>query len=131
MFLNDNKQKWEKLQSKEGVGIRMYLDPYMKKHEEPERVKTHWDFMLDEVEYMNIDFREERKLKKALCTRFAHEIADVAGSSTHKKELKESRMKIISMQMASMIQSTFRKVEKNHIIPISPIIATWAFQTLR
>jgi len=56
---------------------------------------------------------------------------NTVGGSSHKKELKESRNKIISMQMASMIQSTFRKVHKNHIIPISPVIATWAYQTLR
>jgi len=76
MFLPDYKSKWEKLQSKEGMGIRMYLDPYMKKHEEPERVKTHHDFMMDEAEFMNVDFREEKKLKKSLCTRFVHEISN-------------------------------------------------------
>lgn len=66
MSYNDYKQKWEKLQSKEGSGIRGYLEPYQKKLEEPERIKCHRDFLLDEVEYMNIDFREERKLKLGL-----------------------------------------------------------------
>jgi len=89
----DYKAKWDKLHSKEGLGIRSYLDIPLKtikdKDVEPARVKTHRDYMLDEVEYMNIDFREEKKLKKSLATKFIHEISDVAGNRTEKKEKKE------------------------------------------
>lgn len=81
--------------------------------------------MMDEMEYMNIDFREERKLKKSLCTRFAHEIMSVASTHKEKKEKKELGLRLISMQMASMIQETFYKVQKNQTILITPAIAVY------
>lgn len=125
------KQKQEKLRSKDSYAIRWYIEPYQKKIEEPERVKTHHDFMLDEVEYMNVDFKEEKKFKKSLATRFAHEISNIADNRIHKKEKKELRLRIISMQMAGMIQTTFRKVQKNQIVPISPAIAIYISHFIR
>ena len=82
--LMDLKGKLEKLSNKDNFAIRWYLEPYQKKHEEPDKVKTGQDFMLDEMEYMNIDFREERKLKKSLCTKFIHEISNVANNRKEK-----------------------------------------------
>ena len=122
--------KWNKIKSKEGKGIRSYLEPFKNKHEEPDRLKTHRDYMLDEVEYMNIDFQEEKKLKKSLATRFIHEISDVAGNRTQKKEKRELGLKLISMQMGSMIQSTFSKVKNNKRVSLNPEVVINISQTI-
>ena len=36
---------------------------------EPARVKTHWDYVLDEMEWMANDFAQERKWKLAAARR--------------------------------------------------------------
>jgi hypothetical protein len=37
-----------------------------KKQAEPQRNKTHWDYLLEEMEWLSKDFREERQWKVAL-----------------------------------------------------------------
>ena len=37
-----------------------------KKHQEPQRNKTHWDYLLEEMEWLSKDFREERNWKAAV-----------------------------------------------------------------
>ena len=105
------------------------MSPTKNKIEEPDRVKTHHDFLLDEIEWMNIDFREERKLKQSLRSRFAREISDM--NNVKSKDRKEVTARLIGMQMSSMIQTTFRKVQKNQILPINPVIAIYISQFIR
>ncbi|RKP34811.1 hypothetical protein BJ085DRAFT_27890 [Dimargaris cristalligena] len=38
----------------------------IERHEAPPRTKSHWDFLLDEMQWLQADFKEERKLKIAL-----------------------------------------------------------------
>ncbi|KAJ1922575.1 chromatin modification- protein VID21 [Tieghemiomyces parasiticus] len=39
----------------------------MERHEAPARAKTHWDFLLDEMQWLQADFKEERRFKVAVC----------------------------------------------------------------
>ncbi|KIP08173.1 hypothetical protein PHLGIDRAFT_104756 [Phlebiopsis gigantea 11061_1 CR5-6] len=39
-------------------------------------LKTHWDYLLDEMKWMRIDFREERKWKTALAYNLAHAVVE-------------------------------------------------------
>lgn len=71
----------------------------------------------------------KNKLKQSLRSRFAREIADI--NSVKFKERKEVSSRLISMQMSSMIQTTFRKVQKNQILPINPVIAIYISQFIR
>lgn len=42
----------------------------------PGRAKVHWDILLDEMEWMRNDFKEERKLKTTICYEIAGAIKD-------------------------------------------------------
>lgn len=44
------------------------------KFQGPLRPKVHWDRLLDEMKWMRVDFREERKLKIALCYEMANAV---------------------------------------------------------
>lgn len=54
-------QKIEALKKKNLWSMRQ-----LKRHKAPARVKTHWDSMLDEMKWMQTDFKQERKWKIAL-----------------------------------------------------------------
>ena len=45
------------------------------------RLKSHWDYVLDEVQWMAIDFRQERRWKKAECRAVSGLCAEVIGAS--------------------------------------------------
>ena len=42
----------------------------------PIRPKAHWDHLLDEMKWMQIDFKEERKLKVAICSEIANAVKE-------------------------------------------------------
>lgn len=46
------------------------------KFKAPPRPKVHWDRLLDEMKWMRMDFREERKLKIATCYQISLAIQD-------------------------------------------------------
>lgn len=48
----------------------------MSKFRSPFRSKVHWDHLLDEMKWMQIDFKEERKLKIAICYEIALAVDD-------------------------------------------------------
>ncbi|KAI8885523.1 hypothetical protein K501DRAFT_284231 [Backusella circina FSU 941] len=54
-------QRIEKLKKKNQWSLRQ-----LKKHRAPSRVKTHWDLLVDEMKWMQVDFKEERKWKMAM-----------------------------------------------------------------
>lgn len=54
-------QKIEALKKKNLWSMRQ-----LKRHKAPPRAKTHWDSMLDEMKWMQTDFKQERKWKIAL-----------------------------------------------------------------
>lgn len=43
----------------------MWYDKRLPKVKEPDRRKTHWDYVLEEVMWMHMDFQQERKWKQA------------------------------------------------------------------
>ncbi|KZT11305.1 uncharacterized protein LAESUDRAFT_671115 [Laetiporus sulphureus 93-53] len=47
-----------------------------KKHRANHMAKTHWDYLMDEMKWMRIDFREERRWKIALAFTLAHSVMD-------------------------------------------------------
>jgi chromatin modification-related protein VID21 len=48
----------------------------MTKFRSPFRAKVHWDHLLEEMKWMQIDFKEERKLKIAICYELAKSVED-------------------------------------------------------
>ncbi|KAI8809759.1 hypothetical protein BJ742DRAFT_770897 [Cladochytrium replicatum] len=48
----------------------------IKRHVAPERRKAHWDYLMDEMKWMQEDFIQERKWKKAVAYMLAHAAAD-------------------------------------------------------
>jgi chromatin modification-related protein VID21 len=50
-------------------------------------VKTHWDYLIDEVKWMRTDFREERKWKLALAHTLAHEVMRWHTAGSHAERL--------------------------------------------
>lgn len=72
---------------------------------QPKRVKgrverkTHWDYVLEEMRWMQTDFREERKWKLAMAYEFAHQIAQWHRSSPEERaSLCVSRRRVEPMQ---------------------------------
>ncbi|KAB8283988.1 chromatin modification-related protein EAF1 [Yarrowia lipolytica] len=47
-----------------------------KRFQDPIRRKTHWDHVLDEMEWMSTDFREERKFKQAMACEIAFSVLE-------------------------------------------------------
>lgn len=41
---------------------------------EPARNKTHWDFLLEEVRWMHMDFQQERRFKRILARKVSHDL---------------------------------------------------------
>jgi hypothetical protein len=42
----------------------MWYDKRLPKVKEPERRKTHWDYVLEEAAWMHMDFQQEKKWKQ-------------------------------------------------------------------
>ncbi|KAF9159697.1 chromatin modification- protein VID21, partial [Actinomortierella ambigua] len=63
----------------------------MKKHRAPPRTKTHWDHLLDEMRWMQVDFKEERRWKVATAYQVSrwvmawHEAEDKSTVCIHRK----------------------------------------------
>ena len=47
------------------------------KVKEPDKIKNHWDYLLEEVTWLSTDFRQERKWKKAAAKKLATAVAKV------------------------------------------------------
>ena len=47
----------------------MWYDKRLPKVKEPERIKTHWDYVLEEAMWMQMDFHQERKWKQMAAKR--------------------------------------------------------------
>ncbi len=60
---------------KDKVAINAFAD-YMPKEDEPPAFKYHRDWLHQEMNWMAIDFQEEKKLKKSLAYRISHEAAE-------------------------------------------------------
>jgi len=89
---------------------------YFKFKKEPEKNKTHWDYLLDEMKWMANDFERERKMKK----KFAVDMAK--GTKKHLdtrhlevgKNIKrqEQDLKRRTLLMARSVNNYWKKIEK-------------------
>ncbi len=89
---------------------------YFKFKKEPEKNKTHWDYVLDEMKWMSNDFDREKKMKK----KFASDMAK--GSKKHldnrhldvEKNIKrqEQDLKRRNLNMARSVNNYWKKIEK-------------------
>ncbi len=83
---------------------------------EPQRVKSHWDYVLDEMVWMSTDFQQERKWKKNASKRLAVAIQkywkekQVRAEQQEKEEAK--RMRKQANLIARDIMQFWRNVEK-------------------
>jgi len=83
---------------------------------EPSRIKTHWDYLLEEMSWMSNDFKEERKWKQAL----ARKISKAVMKYHRGQELKEKRrtkeeelnLKRIASKVARSVKKFWSQMEK-------------------
>ena len=69
------------------------------------RNKTHFDALLDEVQWMANDFVEERKWKIALAKKIAQEAVNYVEENVHKREETSARGKLLLRKKCSDIAS--------------------------
>ena len=86
------------------------------KVQEPLRRKTHWDYLLEEMQWLATDFAQERKWKKAAakkCAKMVMKYHSDKKSSVEKAEREElTRMKKIASNIAKQIRQFWSDVEK-------------------
>lgn len=83
---------------------------------EPQRTKSHWDFLLDEMTWMSTDFQQERKWKKNSCKKLSIAIQKYFKDKELKAELAEreetKRLRKQASLIARDINQFWRNVEK-------------------
>ncbi len=83
---------------------------------EPKRIKTHWDYLLDEMMWMSTDFAQERKWKKATSKKISSAIQKYFKEKEMKAELIEKeetkRVRKNAAYVAKEIMSFWKGVEK-------------------
>jgi E1A-binding protein p400 len=83
---------------------------------EPQRAKTHWDFLLDEMTWMSTDFQQERKWKKNSCKKLSIAIQKYFKDKELKAELAQreetKRMRKQASLIARDIMQFWRNVER-------------------
>lgn len=94
------------------------LDPkqYFKFKKEPEKNKTHWDCLIEEMKWLSSDFERERKMKK----KFAHDMVKAAKKSIETRHLEvekkikreEQELKKRVTLMARSVNNYWKKIEK-------------------
>ncbi|CAI2349451.1 unnamed protein product [Caenorhabditis sp. 36 PRJEB53466] len=83
---------------------------------EPERNKTHWDYLLEEVKWMATDFRAETNTKRRIAKAIAHAIAkqhrdrEIVVERAAEREIKEKKRMCASI--AKMIRDFWQGVDK-------------------
>jgi len=106
-----------RLQRKERLKkVKPDTKQYIKFKKEPEKNKTHWDYLLDEMKWMSNDFDRERKMKR----KFASDMAK--GTKKHldtrhlevEKNIKrqEQDLKRRNLMMARSVNNYWKKIEK-------------------
>ncbi|KAM3722487.1 Helicase ssl-1 [Dirofilaria immitis] len=84
--------------------------------EMPPRNKTHWDYLLEEMRWMAIDFRQERTFKRQAAKKFSSQIARMLRDREQEKERSEQRAvreaKRICALIAKMIRDFWQNVDR-------------------
>ena len=86
------------------------------KVQEPPREKAHWDYLLEEMEWMSTDFAQERKWKKAAAKKCARMIMryhmDKQQQVDKQEREEQQRIRKIASNIAKEIRSFWNNVEK-------------------
>ncbi|KAK6102289.1 SNF2 N-terminal domain family protein [Brugia pahangi] len=84
--------------------------------EMPPRNKTHWDYLLEEMRWMAIDFRQERTFKRQAAKKFSSQIARMLRDREQEKERSEQRAvreaKRICALIAKMVRDFWQNVDR-------------------
>uniref|UniRef100_A0A1I7VU53 Helicase domino n=1 Tax=Loa loa TaxID=7209 RepID=A0A1I7VU53_LOALO len=84
--------------------------------EMPPRNKTHWDYLLEEMRWMAIDFRQERTFKRQAAKKFSSQIARMLRDREQEKERSEQRAvreaKRVCALIAKMVRDFWQNVDK-------------------
>lgn len=83
---------------------------------EPERKKTHWDFLLEEAVWLATDFRQERKWKMALAKKTATMVmkwhAQRFASSQRNLKAEQVKVRKVASLMAREVKKFWAQLEK-------------------
>jgi len=93
------------LQSKIG-GRRFFKFP------EPNRTFTHWDYLLQEMKWMALDFSQERRSKISHGYLFSHK--SKAEAEKREKILCEKKSKEVAVKLSFMVSEFYERVAKKH-----------------
>ena len=88
----------------------------MTRYSEPPRKKSHWDYLLQEMEWMSNDFRQERKWKMALAKKTAQAVMkwhkQKEGQSARDKKVEQQNLKKIASKMSRDVKQFWGQVGK-------------------
>ena len=78
---------------------------------EPDRNKTHWDFVLGEMEWLATDFKEERKWKMTNAKKNARAVArhhiTVVNNEKRKKKDEEHQVRKLAKSITKLVKKKF------------------------
>ncbi|XP_070494153.1 helicase domino isoform X2 [Chironomus tepperi] len=94
----------------------LWMGTRLPKLAEPQRIKTHWDFLLEEMQWLAADFANERKWKKSAarkCARMVQNYFKEKEMAVQKAEkAQEQNLKRIAAFIAKEIKTFWANVEK-------------------
>lgn len=94
----------------------LWMGTRLPKLAEPQRIKTHWDFLLEEMQWIAADFANERKWKKSAarkCARMVQNYFKEKELAVQKAEkAQEQNLKRIAAFIAKEIKTFWANVEK-------------------
>lgn len=94
----------------------LWTEKRLPKLQEPLRPKAHWDYMLEEMQWMAVDFANERKWKKAMAKKLARMVQkhfqDKALAEQRAQKAQELQLKRIAGFLAKEIKFFWSNVEK-------------------
>ncbi|TYI16644.1 hypothetical protein ES332_A08G269000v1 [Gossypium tomentosum] len=85
-------------------------------HKEPQRPKTHWDHVLEEMVWLSKDFESERKWKlaqaKKVALRASKGMLDQATRGEKKLKEEEQRLRKVALNISKDVKKFWMKIEK-------------------
>ena len=94
----------------------LWMGTRLPKLAEPQRIKTHWDFLLEEMQWLAADFASERKWKKSAAQKCARMVKkyfqDKEMAAQKAEKAQEQNLKRIAAFMAKEIKTFWSNVEK-------------------
>ena len=94
----------------------LWGDRVPKKVMEPEKMKTHWDFLLEEMAWMANDFKEERIWKEKIAKQLVKSVVKHHQSqqTKEKKKVKDEEINLrkLASQMGKSVKKFWAQVEQ-------------------